>query len=167
MLKTLHKFNFRDNMIPKISKEELQRRMKIISPCSQKENKIILMKDYGDPIKQSFSWNFKDGKTLGTVSYNGIHKKDRPAENGGWYLKTIADRVGEFITLHGFGYYGFYKPSIEEVLSQLPSELFDEEKLAGRKLYFTNKMISEEINTAMLDQNYHIAKTVVYIDTVE
>jgi hypothetical protein len=52
-------------------------------------------------------------------------------------------------------------------LSQLPSELFDEKKLAGRKLYFVNKMISEEINTAMLDQNYHIAKTVVYIDIIE
>lgn len=163
MPNTLYKFNFRDNMIPEISEEELERRMKFISPCSEKENKIILMKDLGDPIKQSFSWNYKDGETLGTVSYDGIHKKDRPAENGGWYTKLIAEKIGEFLTLHGFAYYGFYKPSIKEVLSQLPKEIFDEEKLAGRKLYFTNKMISSEINIAMLDQNYHIAKTVVYI----
>jgi hypothetical protein len=91
MPKKIHEFKFRDNMIPKITKEELERRMKFISPCSQKEHKIILMKDYGDPIKQSFSWSFKDGEALGTVSYDGIHKKDRPAENGGWYLKKIAD----------------------------------------------------------------------------
>jgi hypothetical protein len=152
-------------MIPKISKEEIERRAKLIHPCSKEDNEIFLMEKYGDPIKQSFSWNFKKGESVGLISHDGISKRDKPAEGGGWYLKTVAEKVGEFLTLHCFGYYGFYKPSIGEIVSQLPAELFDEEKLAGRKLYITNKMISEEINTAMLDQNYHIAKTAVYIET--
>jgi hypothetical protein len=161
---TLHKFDYSHNMIQKIDEKELSRRLKLISPCVQKEREIVKMEKYGDPIKQSFSWSYKEGDVVGTVSFDGISVRDRPAEGGGWYLKQVADKVGEFLTLHGFGYYGFYKPSIEEVLSQLPAELFDEEKLAGRKLYFTNKMISEDLNTAMLNQNYHIAKTMVYID---
>jgi hypothetical protein len=152
-------------MILEISKEEIERRAKLVFPCSQKENEMVLMKDYGDPIKQSFSWNFKEGEAVGTVSYDGILERDRPSEGGGWYMKKVAEKVGEFITLHNFAYYGFYKPSIGEIVSQLPLELFDEEKLAGRKLYITNKMISDEINTAMLDQNYHIAKTRVYIQS--
>jgi len=161
---TLHKFDFSHNMIHKIDEKELNRRLKLISPCVEKEREIIKMKDYGNPINQSFSWTYKEGDVVGTVSFDGISVEDRPAENGGWYMKQVAEKVGEFLTLHGFAYYGFYKPSLEEVLSQLPAELFDEEKLAGRKLYFTNKMISEDLNTAMLNQNYHIARTSIYID---
>lgn len=162
----LHKFNFKDTKIPEISKKELNRRLSFISPCIKKDNEIIKMTDYGDPIKQSFSWNFKEGDVLGSICHNGFGVKDRPSEFGGWYLKQISETVGSFITLHRFAYYGFYKPSIEEVLSQLPEELFDEAKLAGRKLYFTNEMISSDINVSMLESEYHIAKTKVYIDKI-
>ena len=130
------------------------------------ENEIFLIKNIGNPINYSFSWDAKKGKNVGLISHDGLSKRDRPAENGGWYCKKVADKVGMFITLHNFGYYGFYKPSIEEVLAQLPAELFDEKKLSGRKLYFTNKMISDDVNTSLLDQEYHIAKTVVYIDVI-
>lgn len=161
----LHKFDFEER-IPKIEKSELDRRLKLIFPCSKKDNEVFKMKNCGDPVKQSFSWNFKQGESVGLISHDGLSVRDRPAEHGkdSWYLKKVADKVGEFLTLHGFAYYGFYKPSLEEVLAQLPAELFDEKKLAGRKLYFTNKMISDDVNTSMLDQSYHIAKTRVYID---
>lgn len=163
----LHKFDYGNNLIPKINEEEIKRRAKLVFPCTIKENQIILMENYGNPITQSFSWNFKEGKTLGKISYEGISKRDRPSPMGGWYLKPVAEKVGEFITLHGFAYYGFFKPSIGEIVSQLPSELFDEEKLAGRKIYLTNKMISDDVNTSMLNQNWHIAKTIVYIEKLE
>jgi hypothetical protein len=162
-MSTLHNFKFQENRIPEIDEQEIRRRASLIFPCIQKENEIILMKNCGDPINQSFSWNFQEDEILGTVSSDSILVKDRPAESGGWYMKRIAEKVGEFITLHGFAYYGFYKPSVGEIVSQLPSELFDEKKLAGRKLYFTNQMISSDINVAMLEQNWHIAKTKVYI----
>jgi hypothetical protein len=162
----LHKFDFIKNMIPKIDIIELDRRIKLTIPCVEKDNKVIRIKNYGDPIKQSFSWSHSEDKEIGHISYDGLSERDRPAEYpGSWYMKQVADKVGEFLTLHNFGYYGFYKPSIEEVLAQLPAELFDEEKLAGRKLYFTNKMISADINVSMLNQENHIAKTTVYIQT--
>ena len=161
-----HKFSYDKGRIPKIEKSELTRRLKLIHPCIEKENEIIKITNYGDPIKQSFSWDYKEGTTIGFVSHDGISKRGKPAEGGGWYCDKVANKIGEFITLHNFGYYGFYKPSIEEVLAQLPEELFDEDKLAGRKLYFINKMISSDINTSLLDGEYHIAKTRVYIDMI-
>jgi hypothetical protein len=163
----LHKFDYEKNLIPEISKEEIKRRAKLVFPCTIKERELILMKDCGNPITQSFSWNFKEDKTLGNISFEGISVRDKPAPGGGWFCKTIAKKVGEFLTLHEFAYYGFFKPSIGEIVSQLPSELFDEKKLAGRKIYITNKMISDDVNTAMLNQTWHIAKTIVYIEKIE
>lgn len=159
----LHKFDFIKRMIPKIFKPELDRRFRLIIPCVKEGNDVFQIKNCGDPIKESFSWQYQKGEAVGIISFDGLSVKDRPSERGGWYLKKVAERVGEFITLHRFNYYGFYKPSIEEVLAQLPKELFDEKKLAGRTLYFINNMISDDINTAMLNQEHHIAKTTVYI----
>lgn len=164
----LHKFNYENNLIPKISNEEILRRAQFVFPCTiDEKNNVVLMKNYGNPIKQSFSWGYEVDKKLGKISYEGISKRDRPALLGGWYCKIIAEKVGEFLTLHEFAYYGFFKPSIGEIVSQLPSELFDEKKLAGRKIYITNKMISDDVNIAMLNQTWHIAKTVVYITKIE
>ncbi len=163
----LHEFKFKEKMLPKIEKAELERRLKFISPCILQEREVLKLNSFGDPINRSYSWEAdKDDCTLvGTLTQSGIAVKDRPAEFGtdSWYMKSVASRIGEFITLHNFGYYGLYKPSIEEVLAQLPEELFDEVKLAGRQLYFTNKMISDDINVALLNQEFHIAKTNVYI----
>src|SRR3972149_4776814 len=99
----LHKFDYSKERIPKIDKLELSKRMTLIFPCVVEENEIFLIKNIGNPINYSFSWD----------------------------AKKVADKVGMFITLHNFGYYGFYKPSIEEVLAQLPAELFDEKSSAG------------------------------------
>jgi hypothetical protein len=170
---TLHKFDFSSGRIPKISSEELNRRLKLIIPCIQKEQPqegetlerltLIEIKD-ADP-KNSFMWDVIKGKVLGLISHGEICVRDKPMQ-GGWYLKTVCESVGEFITIHGCGHPMMFKPSIEEVLAQLPEEIFDEEKLSGRKLYFTTKMLNETdfLNTSMISSTYHIAKTRVYID---
>ena len=38
---------------------------------------------------------------------------------------TALHSLGEFRCLHTYGYYGLFKPSIDEVLSQIPANLVD------------------------------------------
>ena len=171
----LHKFDFYDKMIPKISSEELNRRLKLITPCvtinksesgeTIERSHMVEIKD-ADP-KNAYKWDYKKGEDFGTIDHSGVYKRDKPHPSGGWYLKETMESVGEFVTLHGCGHPMLFKPSIEEVLAQLPAELFDEKKLAGRKLYFTNEILNEKdfMKTSMLSSYYHIAKTIVYIQT--
>lgn len=166
----LHKFrDFTKDVIPTIERAELDRRLKFTIPCIYKEEKNTVYEalECGDPVTQSFNWNAKPGREIGLIFHRGLSVKDRPCEDGkGHYLKNSAEEIGEFLTLHGCGYYGFFKPSVEEVLAQLPAEIFDEKKLAGRKLYFFVRILNNTnvLHTSMLAQTYHIAKTFVYID---
>lgn len=45
-----HAFKY-DNQIPKISEEEVKRRLQFITPCIEQERTIFEMTQYGDPIK--------------------------------------------------------------------------------------------------------------------
>ncbi len=172
----LHKFNFENNRIPKITSAELNRRIKFITPCvvikdtmpgDQCERDFVTeIKDY--KLKNAFKFSYKEGERLGFLSHHAICVKDKPVNDGpagAYYLKTICEEVGEFITIHGCGHPMLFKPSVEEVLAQLPAELFEEKKLAGCKLYFTTDILNETnfLHTSMISQQYHIAKTRVYI----
>lgn len=168
MTKPLHTFDFKQR-IPKLSKEELFRRIKCIVPCiidrrNGMANAVVALK-HVDPTN-AFRWDDKtqEGEIIGSLSFDGISVKDSPGHMpDSWHMRKVCENIGEFLTLHGFGYYGFYKPSVEEVVAQLPIELFDEEKLGGRTLFFINEPISHNLNEAMLDGEYHIGRTKVFI----
>lgn len=174
--KKLHKFNFEQNRIPKITSKELNHRIKLITPCvivkdtmpgDQCERDFVTeIKDF--KLKNAFKFSYKEGERLGFLSHHSICVKDRAVNDGpkdAFYLKTICEEIGEFITIHSCGHPMLFKPSIEEVLAQLPAELFDEKKLASRRLYFTTDILNENnfLHTSMISQQYHIAKTRVYI----
>jgi len=63
-------------------------------------------------------------------------------------------------TLHRYAYYGFFKPSIAEVLSQIPAELQD------RTVAFTTSGPSnaDDLNDEplALDAGFHVAETTLY-----
>lgn len=74
-------------------------------------------------------------------------------------LKAVCD----ITTYHTYGYHGFFKPSIAEVLAQIPEEYLD------RVVAFE---IVESPNTAddlnrereALNAGYHVAKTRLYVN---
>lgn len=63
-------------------------------------------------------------------------------------------------TLHTFGYYGFFKPSIAEVLSQIPAELID----AVRAFEVEGPQDAAELNreSEALNAGFQVATTTLY-----
>ena len=66
-------------------------------------------------------------------------------------------KIGSIITYHTYGYYGCFKPSIKEVLAQIPKELL------AKVCAFETVMYSDDINGLLTpDQEYHKGKTTLY-----
>lgn len=92
--------------IPQISDEELMRRYLKIKPIAEVGNGKYWLKDYSiDEMRNtSYLWNlFPDRrKPVGEeLYYHDYH---------------------EFECLHSFGFHGFFKPSVAEVLAQIPED---------------------------------------------
>lgn len=63
-------------------------------------------------------------------------------------------------TLHTYGYYGFFKPSVKEVLSQIPDEYLDETEyfwVQGPEDAADVWKYTEEVN-----EGFHVAETTLY-----
>ena len=88
--------------IPKISDERLEELVKRIKPVVKHRGKVLCYIKACDPRTIAFSWS---------------PKFLSPAQG----LKLITS----IQTLHTFAYYGFFKPTIAEVLAQIPVELID------------------------------------------
>lgn len=155
--------------IPKITKAELARRIRLARPCIIKEEAdklttIHVMKD-PHPSNVSFIWDPKGKKEIGIITPGGISVRNKKLLSGGCELKPVGKFLGEFVTLHGCGHPALFKPSVEEILSQLPKMMFSERNLSGRTLYYTTNILNDDnvYHTSMLGSIHHIAKTRVYI----
>ena len=79
-----------------------------------------------------------------------------------WNEKTSTwlDFAFEIPTLHTWAYYGFFKPTIAEVLAQIPAHFF---KHISEPLYFvTNVLTAEGDNITLINNDYHIARTLFF-----
>lgn len=146
--------------IPKISKEELERRISLSIACLVREGdngRSLINAGKVHPTNEAYTWGDKPGEVIGRIySPRNVYVKE------GNDHKCVAVEVGQFITLHEFGHPSLFKPSVKEVLSQLPEELFNEKKLAGKKLYFNTKAISDHAPSTLLGNDYHIGITTVW-----
>lgn len=90
--------------IPKISDEEMMKRYKHIKPVITKEGKMHYFREF--TLKEitgtSYLWNANE---------------DVREEVGEDELEVLEGK--DFVCLHTYGYHGFFKPSIGEVLSQI------------------------------------------------
>lgn len=104
-----------------------------------------------DHFGQSFTWSTKIGEKI--CSVNDI----LDSEPG---LVT----TGVVATLHTWGYYGFFKPSIAEIISQTPLRILKESK------YF--RLVGPENCDDMnkfydvLNDGYHVGITTFYKDKI-
>ena len=102
-------FEYTKIILPKITTKELIERYKKIKPIVQIEDIHYLLREFTtDELKHcSYIWN-QDKDKRNIINKNQI------------------ETIGEFPCYHTYGYHGFFKPSIEEVLSQFPDELLKE-----------------------------------------
>lgn len=130
-----------NNFIPKISNAILHELAGRIKPV------VSFMKD-GVPTR----YYIKE-VSLSSVAYTWDPVKTEVAE------EFVV--LGQIITYHTYGYYGFFKPSIAEVLSQIP------EKYLGIVTAFeivAQPQSADDLNehVAILNAGYHVAITQLY-----
>lgn len=91
------------NIIPEISDEKLSILMSQIRPVIKDEDGYLFYIKPVDPRGVSYTWSYELTDMAGDLRY-----------------------LTEIKTYHSFGYRGFFKPSIAEVLAQIPEFLIPE-----------------------------------------
>lgn len=76
------------------------------------------------------------------------------------FTEKLKPKAEKFITFHKYAYHGFFKPSVAEVIYQLPESLFAD----GHKILIRTEPYSHEINKVVADSYHHIGITYVYPD---
>ena len=112
---------------PKINDNNLYTLMEKIKPVAEKDGKLYYIKDV-DPRTVAFTWDpeFK-AEATGLTECGTIH------------------------TMHTYGYHGFFKPTIAEVMAQIPKEYYSKAVAFATDFGgFTN------------DNKHHIGVTVLY-----
>lgn len=90
--------------IPKISDEEMMKRYEQIKPVITVNGKLHYFREY-------------TLEELSNMSYFFNRHEDVREEVGEDELEVLEGR--DFVCLHSYGYYGLFKPSVGEVLSQI------------------------------------------------
>lgn len=119
----------REPRIPEISDAKLEELYKRIKPVVKRKGKLYYIKDE-DPRKVAFTWDPK------------LKNKAKKLE-----------KLCNITTYHTYGYYGFFKPSIAEVIAQIPK-------------YYLDKTVAFETLTDLTVENivgdYHVTTTTLY-----
>jgi hypothetical protein len=124
--------------IPAISNPELAKRAKTIRPVGKRDGKLYYYDSKSDHRNTSFSWT-----TLTT--------EEAIVKPHGLTLRT----------LHSFSYAGFFKPSVAEVIAQIPEEVRDEVVAFLVEGPDTVDDINREREAR--DAGFHVAKTTLYV----
>lgn len=94
--------------IPKISKEELNKRYDTIKPIVDLDGKKYLLRDFTEEELKKY------------VYTSNVTQDKREIVNMDKYVSLVDY---DFECLHTYGYYGIFKPTIAEVLAQIPEDL--------------------------------------------
>lgn len=90
--------------IPRISDEEMMKRYEQIKPVITVNGKLHYFREF-------------TLEELSGISYLWNSDEDVREEVGEDELEVLEGK--DFVCLHGYGYYGLFKPSVGEVLSQI------------------------------------------------
>lgn len=122
--------------IPEITDENLTLLSRKIRPLVLQDGKLMRIEP-PDPRNVAFSWS-----PVVTEPANGIVE------------------IAKIRTLHGYGYYGFFKPSVAEVIAQIPEEWIE------RTVAFSTRGPADaaEMNreSEALNAGFHVAETTLY-----
>ncbi len=93
--------------LPKISQEELKKRYERIKPVINLNGNLYHFRTF-------------ELHELWDMSYLGNPEEDIREKVDGDELEILKGK--DFVCLHSYGYYGWFKPSIKEVLSQISEQ---------------------------------------------
>lgn len=99
----------------------------------------------------SYTWRDPIGDVFGycdTTTYDIVNPT---------HTEKIATFLMKVPSLHTFGYHGLFKPSLDEALAAIPSEVFN----CGSKLLITTCSLPVDINEMVVGE-WHIAETIVW-----
>lgn len=68
--------------------------------------------------------------------------------------------IAKIMTLHTYGHHGFFKPSIAEVIAQIPEDLID--KAAGFRTTGPDDVDELNANREALNAGFHVGQTTLY-----
>lgn len=108
-------------------KEEILNWTKKIKPLIKKDNKIYHLDNQCDHFLQSYHW-----MPIALNEANGL------------------ENIGEILTQHSYSYIGFFKPTVAEVIEQIPCYLLEK-----TNYFLVEKIISSE-------NNIHYANTILF-----
>lgn len=129
--------------IPELSPERLQELVKRIRPIVRFDDKPCFIKPV-DPSKVAYTWSPKKFKSI-------------PASIE--VFRTIR-------TLHTYGYYGMFKPSIAEVLAQIPLE--DLNAVVAFEIVKSPETATDlNLEREALNAGFHVAETALYRNKVK
>ena len=135
--------------IPKISDEEMQKRYEHIKPVITVNGKLHYFREF-------------TLKELSDISYLWDSNEDVREEVGENDLEILEGR--DFVCLHAYGYPGFFKPSIGEVLSQIKErdvslikafEIIESPKTA-------DDFHKDSFTSIAFDNGYHVSTVRLY-----
>lgn len=135
--------------IPEISDEEMLKRYQKIKPVVTVDGKLYYLRDFTlDEIRGiSYLWEIEKnlGKEVGENELDVWENHD-------------------FSCIHGYGYYGFFKPSIGEVLSQI--EEFEVPFIKAfeiiRSPQTAEDFYENSLTHIILDKGYHVSTVRLY-----
>jgi hypothetical protein len=139
------------DMIPEIGRTELDRRISIAKPVKivhEEKDRTVWEIEIPESLSSTaYLWSPKNTRKLGTFSEFGIYCKKNEKFETFW-------RCSHFPTLHTYSCTVFFKPTIEEVLSCLPKQLFSD----FDRFYFTTDIARQQPIG-----DYHIGDTTVFL----
>lgn len=132
--------------IPEISKEELMSRYEQIKPIVEVDGKKYFLREFTE-------------KELKGISYIGNISEDKrePVDMELYVLRPEQD----FECIHSYGYPGFFKPSIAEVLAQIPE--FDVPFIDAFEIIEMPKTAEDfNKNKVVFNNGFHMSKVRLY-----
>jgi hypothetical protein len=159
-------------MIPALTQEELERRFAIAKPlvhCDktyqyylrniplEKVANTAYTWDRPDPaVDQFVGSSFMQLHHICSESRAEILAKQAESRDGSCTMTGTWDCIDTLPTLHTWAYYGFFKPTVKEVLAQIPKGFFDKHA----SLLFSTAPAGD-LNSMTIG-GYHVGRTYVY-----
>ncbi len=136
-----------DPHISWITNEEIIERYSHIKPVVKKDGKLYWLRKFSD-------------EELFDISYLWNDETEKPVEEN----EIIPILGKDFRCLHEYGYYGLFKPSVAEVLTQINPEVLDSvvafEIIESPKT--ADDFYKDEFTTAALNSGHHVSMVRLY-----
>ena len=131
--------------IPKMKSEDIVKWYSTIKPIVYHDGKPVYMRELTD-------------KELTNVAYTWLNYENDYADTVDFSKLSV---LADVKMLHGWGYYGLFKPSVGEVIRQIPSEML-ENVVAFQIIYSPHTSSDFGLFKPEFDAGFHVSVVRLY-----